>query len=400
LTGFAKVEWVRSSNQCADCQRYPDEGRHRLWADELVPGTEYGTDSRTVTLIQPWLAAHFDLGHGIKLQGLLSQRWRDGKEDIPGFWYEKNVGLSHEDWGSLRIGAMTTRGWSVADYPYGSDIGVADAWGASGAGYGLLTEAIRYTSRPLDVLGGDLVLEATYDRGNTDFKIHKPRFLEVWAQYRQGGLGLDGVWQDSRNGTPSAWGHGPFYGLTPYPSDDAKLGGSGQSILMLMSRYDITNQWQLSAGVRRNRWSGAYAVLTQWMADGNHRWNDMFNVDWNGSLNGVANPGYAATSTDWSLGLRHNAGEMHYSAGLVRLGKAKTANPSERGQSNGMTLLALGVDFALPHRLKVYGLAGAVRYDHKGQAPLSMPSHSSFSGVDSRVARSGRWAGVGATYNF
>jgi hypothetical protein len=35
FTGFAKVEWVRGSNQCTDCQRFPDEGRHRLWADEL-----------------------------------------------------------------------------------------------------------------------------------------------------------------------------------------------------------------------------------------------------------------------------------------------------------------------------------------------------------------------------
>ena len=39
----------------------------------------------------------------------------------------------------------------MADYPYGTNIGMADVWGASGAGYGLLTGALRYTSRLFDV---------------------------------------------------------------------------------------------------------------------------------------------------------------------------------------------------------------------------------------------------------
>ena len=42
------------------------------------------------------------------MSGLLSQRWRDGSVDVEGFWYDKNLALSHEDYGSVRIGAMTT----------------------------------------------------------------------------------------------------------------------------------------------------------------------------------------------------------------------------------------------------------------------------------------------------
>ncbi|MEJ7138371.1 hypothetical protein [Amphibiibacter pelophylacis] len=400
VNGFAKVEALVSGNQCKDCQRFPGEDRQRLWADELVPGKSYGTRTSVVTLFQPWLTLNQDIGRGFKVHAALSQRWRDGKPDIDGVLYEKNVGISHEEWGRLTVGAMTSRAWSVADYPYGSDIGVADAWASSGAGYGLLGHALRYTSRPFDVMSGDLVVELTYDQGKSGFKINKPRLLEFWAQYRRGDLALDAVMQTSRNGTPSSWGHGPFTSLTPNPADDAKLGGSGQSIAMLMARYDVNSQWQLSAGLRRNRWSGAYAVQTEFRADGNTLWNNMFNVDWGGTLRGVPNPGYPATSMDVSLGVRHTRGDWTYSAGYVHLGRASTANPSERGQSNAMDLATVGVSKRFGQNWLVYGLAGMVQYRKKGLAPLSMPSNSAFSGVDSRVARTGRWAGVGATYTF
>ena len=32
---------------------------------------------------------------------------------------------------------MTTRAWSVADYPYGTFVGIARSWPSSGAGYGI-----------------------------------------------------------------------------------------------------------------------------------------------------------------------------------------------------------------------------------------------------------------------
>jgi hypothetical protein len=402
LNGFVKLEASRSSNQCTDCQRFPSEGKQRIWADEMVPGKAYSTQNTSVALMQPWLGANFDLGQGFKLNGLLSQRWRDGKPDVEGIkWFEKNAAISHEEWGSIRVGAMTSRAWSVADYPYGTDIGIAYPWASSGAGYGLMTNAVRYTSRPYDLFSGDLVLEGTYDRGNTDFKINKPRFMELWAQYRKGDLALDGVLQDSRNGTPSAWGQSPFTGLTPFGADDSKLGGSGQAIAMAMVRYDINPRWQVSAGVRFNRWSGAYAVITQpATTTTSAMWNNMFNVNWNGTLRGVGNPGYAATSQDLSLGLRHKEGEWSYSAGLVRLGKASTNNPSERGQSNGLTLMTAGVGKELGQGWRVYAMAGIVQYDRLGLAPMSMPSNSAFSGVDSRIARSGNWIGLGTVYVF
>lgn len=398
LTGFAKAEAQRGSNHCNDCQKFPAENKQRLWADELVIGKPYGTSNTHVTLFQPWLGAKYDLGQGFKFNALVSQRWRDGKEDIPGFWYEKNAAISHDDYGSIRIGAMTTRTWSIADYPYGTNIGVADVWGSSGAGYGLLTKAVRYTSRIMDVANGDLVLEASYDQGNRDFKINQPKFLELYAQYRQGDLVVDAMFQDSRNGNPQAWSHGPFTSLTPNIADDAKLGGSGQSIGMVMARYQWDARLELTGGIRRNRWSGAYAVIT--VPGDPAQWNNMFNVDWNGSLNGVANPGYAASSNDAMVGARYRIGQWTAHTGMAYLGKASTQNPSERGQSNSALVNTLGLGYDMGNGLQVYGFVGMVRYGRLGLAPMSMPGNAAFTNIDSRVTRSGNWAGLGAVYVF
>lgn len=398
LTGFAKVEAQRGSNHCNDCQLFPLENKQRIWADDLVVGRPYGTSNTNVSLFQPWFGAKYDLGQGYKFNALVSQRWRDGKEDIPGFWYEKNIAISHDDYGSVRVGAMTTRTWSMADYPYGTNIGVADVWGSSGAGYGLLTKAVRYTSRVLDVAEGDLVLEASYDQGNRDFKIHKPQFLELYAQYHKGDLVVDAMYQDTRNGNPQAWSHGPFTSLTPNIEDDAKLGGSGQSIAMVMGRYQWDARLELSGGVRWNRWSGAYAVIT--VPGTQAQWNNMFNVDWNGQLNGVPNPGYAATTTDFMLGARYKMGQWTAHTGLAYLGKANTKNPSERGQSNSALINTLGLGYDAGQGLQVYGFVGVVNYSKLGLAPMSMPGNSAFTNVDSRVTRSGNWAGLGAVYVF
>lgn len=419
LTGFVKGEATHNSNTCPNCQKFPDENKQRYWADELVPGAEYKDRGLHTTLFQPYLGVKFDIGGGFKLQGLLSQRWRDGKEDIPGFLYEKNIAISHEDYGSVRIGEMTTRTWSVADYPYGSNVGLSDVWGSAGAGYGLLTKAIRVTTRPLDVLDGDLVLEATYDMGNTDFKINKPQFWEFYAQFHRGDLVIDATYQDARNGTPSAWTHGPFTGLTPFSEDDAKLGSSGQSVALIMGRYQLTPQWEISGGLKHNRWSGAFATITK-VQNGVAQWNNMFNVDWTKDLGGGIYRGYAASSTDWLLGLRYRMGQWVAATGMTRLGKASTDNPTEDGQSNSLTwnTVQLTYEFAGDLRgLQVYGMGGYVRYGldavSKGcngtpdrvpgtcsLSPMSMPGNAAFTNVDSRVARSGNYVGVGVVYAF
>ncbi|MFG6447373.1 hypothetical protein ACG0Z6_03845 [Roseateles sp. BYS180W] len=407
LNGFAKAEWTSVSALCAHCQALEGEGKQRQWADPLVQGVEYGRGTTHVTLVQPYLGAKFDVPYGFKVGGLLSQRWRDGKPDFKGFWYDRNLYLSHDDWGSVRVGAMTTRAWSVADYPYGTNVGVADAWGASGAGYGLLTRALRVTSRVLDVADGDLVLEASYDRGRPGWHINKPRFVELYAQYHRGDLVVDAMYQDTKNGTPSAFGHGPFTGLTPFPRDDALLGSSSQGIAMVMARYQVDSRLEVSGGMRGNRWSGAYARVTvpaQYNTGSGvaqlAQWNEMFNVDWSKDLGGGVYKGYPATSLDVLLGARYRWGPWTASAGMVHLGAAATANPDDRGQSNAATVNTLGLNYDFKNGAQVYGSAGMVNYARKGLSPLSMPSNSAFTNIDSRLKTRGTWITVGAVYAF
>lgn len=399
ITGFAKAEYGRSSNQCTNCQFAPNEDRHRPWADATSLGAPYGTSDGSMTLFQPYLGTkEFNLGNGFKIKGLLSQRWRDGKQDISGIVYEKNATVSHEDYGLVQVGAFPTRGWSTADYPYGTSLGIADAWASSGAGYGLLTQAIRYGSPLVDVAGGDLYLEATYDGGDSKAKVRKPAFYELHAKYVKGPWMVDAVAQSSKNGQAVAWGHAPFIGVsTTEPFEGNIVDGNKQSILMLMARYQLNAKTDVYAGVRHNRWSGSKAVVTGRGAAG-LLWSNMFNVD---GVDANTNKAYSANSTDLSLGALYRfAPKWNVNTGMVHLGKASTQNPVDRGQSNTMVLNTVGVGYEIQPGFSVYGFAGMVNYGKKGLAPLSMPGHAAFTGVDSRIAKSGNWMGAGLVYTF
>lgn len=432
LNGFAKADFSRTSKVCggdsaqsqssggaartSSCQLFPDENRERPWADALVLGRAFGTRNGNITLAQPYLGAKFDLPQGFKVQGLISQRWRDGKIDIPGIWYEKNLALSHEDYGSVRVGAFPTRAWAFADYPFGSDFSGGDTWASTGAGYGLNTKAIRYTARTLDVYDGDLVLEVTWDRGDTAFKRNKPRFLEFWARYYRGDLKLDAMYQDTRNGPPASWGHAPFTGVFYDAKYDSKIGGSGQSIAMLMARYQINSNFELGAGIRHNRWSGAYAVCIDFI-DGQCRYNNFFNVDFFGTdANGVSGRAYSQTTNDFTLGLRYVNGPWSASTGLVYLSKASTDNPYERGQSNSLFKATVGGGYNFGNGLVAYGSVTAFAYGQQPQtwgcniikdrpagsctlAPRSVPTNNA-GGGDARVSRYSNGVTVGMTYSF
>jgi predicted porin len=416
LTGFAEFTVGQQGNYCMQCQVADSSASKQIQAsDAVAPGKSFGNAVTSFWQFQPFLGVNKDLGNGYKLVGLLSQRWRDGavdgrqvearyggKVDVPGYWYEKNIGLSHEEYGSVRIGAMTTRAWSVADFPYATNVGLSSAWASSGAGYGMLANAIRLGSRPLDFAEGDLYVELTYDRGDTNFTRLKPSFYELYAQYHKGDLVVDAMYQSATNGGPGAWGHAPFSGVSPFAADDGYVNpGNGttltsnkQSIAMVMGRYEYTTQLQFSGGVRRNSWSGANVVYNPAT-----NWTTAFNVDYSNPF-ATSNPGYGATSTDVLLGARYRMGKWVLSTGMVHFGKAETDNPSERGQSNSALLNTIGAQYEVAPRLSLEATAGAVKYALRGLSPMSMPSNEAFSNVDSRVTTSGRWLTVGMIYVF
>ncbi len=400
LTGFAKASAGWISNGCKDCQRDPEASRQFIWADDLVFGKKFGGTSTDSVQIQPVLGVKFDLPQGFTIAGTFSQRYRDGKADLPGVYYERSVTLKHEYYGTVQAGNFLSRGWNRPDFPYASDVGQT-AFSDSGAAYGILTKALRYTSRELFVADGNLVLEGTYDMGDTSFKRNKPELYEVWALWASGPLVVEAIAQSARNGSAAAFGKAPFTGLTPFPErDDKQLNSNSQSMFMMLSKYQIGTAYEVSGGIRFNRWSGAYAVpLTQ---GAQAQWNNPFNVNWGGTdAKGVANPGYPARSTDLMLGLRKyvNPKVVAYT-GLTYLGKATTANPSERGQSNSALFATVGASYVAAPGLKLSSSLNAVSYGRKGLAPLSMPANNAFSNVDSRVANRGYWVSVEANYQF
>ena len=407
LNGFAEVTTTIQGSYCQLCQVLPSTASKQVASsDAIIPSRSYGDANLENWQFQPDLGFKYDLGKGFKLGGKLSQRWREayvngndietrygGLVDVPDYWYNKNLSFSHEDYGTVTVGTMTTRGWAVADYPYGGNVGLSSAWGASGAGYGMLSDAVRLSSRTFDVANGDLFLEVTYDQGNTNFTRLKPAFWEVYAQYHRGDLVLDGVLQDATNGAPGAWGHAPFSGVTPFPADDSNpsLSGNHQSIAMLMARYQATNKIELTAGIRRNDWSGAaliYNPITNWTS--------AFNVDFsNNNYNG-----YSAVSYDGMLGLRYRINKWILSSGLVYLGTANTDNPSERGQSNSAMFNTVNANYEFGNGWLFESTLGMVHYSKLGLSPMSMPGNDSFSNVDSRITQDGRWLMVGMLYAF
>ena len=410
LTGFAKEEFSRTSSACLpqNCQVNPTQTKQAFWADWTNGGATYGAVDTNTVLFQPWLTANFDLGKGVKLSGMLSQRWRSQgnnplgsyQVDIPGTIYEKNFAISREDYGSVRIGDMTTRAWSVADYPYGTNINLASFWGASGAAYGHVG-GIRYTAPTLDVLAGDLVLEATYAPGYSGFPLHQPSFWEAYAQYHRGDLVIDAMAQTTRNGSPSSWAESPFTGPAYSTSSDAAIGGSGQAMMMAMARYEVTSQIQVSGGIRHNRWSGAYAEIVS--GSGNTaQWDNMFNVNWNNPItlsNGsVTYPGYAVSSTDLLAGARYRYGKYTGSYGMAYLGKGSTSNPQDRGQNNWALVNTLGLSYDYGHGVQIYAFTGQLHYGQKGLSPVSMPGNAAFYNIDSRVTQNGDWFGAGVVY--
>jgi hypothetical protein len=249
----------------------------------------------------------------------------------------------------------------------------------------------------IDFSGGDLFLEGTYDFGNTKFTKNKPRFLELHVKYYRGPFELDVILQDTKNGAQSAWGHSAFTAQTKYPEDDALLSETSQGIAMVMGRYAVNNQLELSAGLRRNWWSGADQVQVYSknpaIAGDFDRYNHMFNIDTN-------KQGHPASSYDVAVGARYRMGKWMPSIGFVHLGTAKTDNPDDRGQGNSALLGVLGLQYDYGSGLKIDVQGGAIHYARMGYSPMSMPGNDSFTGVDSRIAQDGRWFTVQMTYSF
>jgi hypothetical protein len=131
----------------------------------MVFGKKYGGLATHSVQIQPTLGVKFDLPRASPADGhLLAALPRRQGLTCPAWSTNAALTLKHEYYGTVQLGNFLSRGWNRPDFPYASDLGQT-AFSDAGAAYGILTKALRYTSRELYVADGNLVLEGTYDHG-------------------------------------------------------------------------------------------------------------------------------------------------------------------------------------------------------------------------------------------
>ncbi len=429
LSGFFKYEegvannvGTTYNNHSMPTQCYGD-------SREILPNKGQGKDCwptgvGTVTTPSPMLqvtaAVRHEFDNAVKIEGVVTRRIRNGSEDVVGQnWYEKYVGISYPSLGSLKLGTQMARAWSRQDgfsYP----IGLSTAWSETGAGFGFFPDALRYTSRMLYLPFGKLTLEATYATGHANNIAYDPvsngpnqstvpRMLELFAQFSNHNNLIEFTYENSHGAGQSSWGKNAFVGATNLPAlivngTDYYSSTPRQSVAILEGDHWFNPLWMLTWGVRHSYWSGS---AIQCGYDPVHGYctypSGGFNYTQMTYKGQTYWPGYSASENDFLLGLSHYHGLWTYTAGMVYLGRARTDNPSNWGQDNWAVITNLGIYRKVPEiyrTLSVYGGLGYVHFGHLGPAPMSMPSNSQFSGINSMVSRSGETFTLGALLTF
>jgi hypothetical protein len=428
LSGFVRNEWSVGTHQasppaqpCYGDSRgvlgYPGCGA----ASEQVQQRAF----TTTPLLQLTGKGAHEFDSGVKVDAVLTQRWRDGKVDIVGQnWYERNVGIEHPEYGTVRAGTQLARSWSRQD-AFSYPVGLSSAWSETGAGFSVLPQSLRYTSPQFEVGLGKLTLEATYATNDRFSQVQnpaipsnsaRPQLGELFAQYSDEKNLIEVIFDTAKNAGQSSWGKNPLVGAANFPLLSTGSYPTGypfnvygstpkQNMLSIMGNHWFTPQWMLTWGVRRSHWSGQALVCDYSSVYGGCVYQGGFNISPMslGSQWGTIYPGWSATETDALLGLSHTQDLWTYTGAMVYLGRAQTANPSQWGQGNSAQVFNFGAYRKVPELMRnfsVYGGVGAIHFDKLGPAPISMPSNTALSGVDPRINRYGYSMTVGALLTF
>ncbi len=417
FSGFVKEELHANTNQSkglVNCGFTNDP--RGVFGSFCQPGEAESASHRPFNLagLSGDLSHEFDSAW--KISGHQRYRLRNGQADIVGQTIvEQNLAVSHPVYGELRAGSMLTRSWSRSD-SFSYPVGLSSAWSETGAGYGFVRKALRYTGPMLELEGGKkLLLEVTYATDNTrlarnaslvsyDETTPRPKQLEIFVQYADASNLVEYIFQDTRGGQQSSWGKGPLVG------DVGNADGLGlivpgtytrptESVQILQGNHYFDGNWVATLGIKRNYWSGvAYQCDFATYCYFPSGFNNTLSVT-NPSLNG----GHSAWSLDVMGGLSRMDGLWTYTGGFVRLNKTYTQTPTEYGQSNTATFINLGIYRRMPEvykDLQLYGGLGQVRYGHYAPAPISMPSELAIAGVDPRSHRFGNSLTLGAGLTF
>ena len=407
-----------------------------------VPCLTEGPSYTNLNIQQITVNVAHEFENALVTEARLTKRWRQGvfvnasgltvqsnedlfspwftRNDIDGqMYYEKLVGISRPDLGTIRYGTQLSRSWSRSD-SFSYPIGLSQQWADSGAGFGVFPEAWRITSPQFEDANGKLTVELSYatNKKNTanglipqvvtlangstfNTGAVKPVLFELFLQYSNEKNLVELVYQTSRGAGQAAWGKNPVVGWIGDPdtvNSNSSPRGSGvpsQSMIEVQGNYFVNNENRLTYGIRRNQWSGTAATCAYnsnlLLADGT-RGGCVFGVapGFNYGDASVNYRGYEASSYDMMLGWSWYRGLYTYTLGGVYYSKASTDNPVEWGQSNQAVSVNLGVYRTVPElykNLSVYGGMNFTYFDKLGPPPMSMPGLG-FLGVNSHYDRS------------
>lgn len=415
IVGFLKDEFSVCDNCAlgfANPSTFDPRGVMTNVKPMLNQGGESGETSANLGLAMLSVGYAHEFDNAVKIEGRVTGRMRNNDADIFDHWViDAYGGISHPTAGSLHAGKMASRSWTRSD-SFAYPVGLSSPWAESGAGYGVFPQAVRYATREFETSLGKLRFEATVARakrrapinvGTVITKAPSPEAYEIFVQFSNEKNLIELIYQDSKGGRQSSFAKGAFYGAqgdTNGPSGSPGYRAPDQSVLILQGTHWFNPQWNLSYGIKRNRWSGqqqqcdygpvsAIAFACYWDQPG-------FNYAVNAKL-------YSASSTDLMAGVSHVRNLWTFTAGAVQMRKASTKNPTEWGQSNSAVFANLGVYRKLPELykdLEVYAGVGRVTFDRQGPAPLSMPNNTAFFGADPRTAKSAVGYTIGANLKF
>lgn len=440
ISGFMKLEATRAG---VAPRRVPPgdslylfDARNAFTTPPSAPLVE--RRSSTLSLQQLTLGVSHETDSAVTYEARATYRWRAEADPGQWFrtpdidyrfggglsgtdWYEKLIGVSRPDLGHLRYGTQLSRSWARSD-SFSFPIGLSNQWAGSGAGLGILPEAIRLTSRTFEDGVGKLTAEVTLARDRLNTRLvdqsrqtangtsfspepAEPLLLELFLQYSRPGHLVEFTMQSSRGARQASFGKAPLAGwigdpdtIAPLNIEPRRAGRPSQGVAMLQGNYWPRPQNMLTYGVRYNRWSGSAASCNY---DGVEC---LFGMDPGFNYGDPAThyAGFRASTVDLMLGVSHYVGLYTFTAGLTHFGRASSDNPIEWGQRNSALSANLGAYRKLPEIHKgasVYGGLGWSRFGRIGPAPLSMPDNL-FLGVNPLYDRSGAAVTVGVNLVF
>jgi len=420
VVGFVKNEYSLCDNCSAGLvNRSAYDPRGVL--SPPVPMVNQGGDSentgRNLFLAQLTLGLSHEFDNAVKIEAKTSARMRNTDADIFDNWMtDLYAGVSHPTYGSFQAGKMTARAWTRSD-DFAYPLGLSSPWAESGAGYGILPEAVRYATREFEIPFGKIRFEASYAEADTRKPLNPsslvedppdPSLYEIFIQYSNEKNLVELIYQDSDGGRQSSFQKGAFYGAqgnTNGAVSSPDYEEPSQNVLMVQGNYWMNPSWKFTYGLRRSEWSGQAQQCDFGPVSvvANACFWDQPGFNYSDQIDKV----YSAVSWDAMLGAGYTRGKWTYTAGGVYLDTASTDNPVEWGQENTAIFLNLGIYRDLPEislggvfKAEVYAGLGRVMFGREGPAPLSMPNNTAFGGVDPRTSESGNFFTIGANLNF